>query len=617
MEPAELENMFGGQQEVGDIDIIAIGRRVKQIEPYYADFEDEQVGLRYVQKYGSNAAAMKAIGVSAPTAAERQAGLSTQKNKNVLDTLFKAYYPEEVGPQGLALGQTGVGGRIPAMFQQARAGIAPTEFTEFMTSFQRQMEASRPGLAKAAGDAGNIAWVEQIVAGKGVGDTANTPGEAFAIWAHAYGRMGHEVPQELIDKMKQYIQENPDATPIIKSTIKRLQNEDANFALRNQELRETGQDKQIIENFNQTSDLKIDLGSYEKNVDIQPVGVAEDLEKQFSEFMPETEERVTPGGTQGKDLRERGFLEQLFSLEGTKGMVTEAPGLAVEGLKEQGKVFQDLLKGDVEGAKRRAEEFRPKAERSQELFEATQDEIAAKASVATGLSMLKNALAPKLKAMFGTKPPAITEKFLTKALEQAGRGHEIRDKAIKTAQEAGKKVDGNKIYSGIKSWAKSAKSGATDAEVKQINQLLKRAEKFYKGKMLNPTTAKERWDVARQGYTAAGKAGNTVKSGFHTAVRDGVRQQLDKVAPGFEKGTKMIKEGLNQEKILKGIRDSQLRGQIKEGLQPTVASATQALKKVGGSMVSGAARTAGVGIGLGALAKIFGVDIPGAIREQQ
>ncbi|HEC65689.1 MAG TPA: hypothetical protein ENI23_10360 [bacterium] len=199
----------------------------------------------------------------------------------------------------------------------------------------------------------------------------------------------------------------------------------------------------------------------------------------------------------------------------------------------------------------------------------------------------------KIISPFKAKPAKFSKEILEEGLKLAEKGGKTRDVAVKSAQEAGKKVTGSKVFSKISAWAKEAKAGATSSQAKQIDDLVKRSTRFYKGKNLNPVTAKSRWDTATKGFSAAGKAGDTVQAGFHRAVRDGIRAELDKVAPGFEAGTQAIRKGLEREKVLKAIRTSLERSEVKEGLKETPSKALEALKK----LLFPAKLAAGVGIG--------------------
>ena len=199
-----------------------------------------------------------------------------------------------------------------------------------------------------------------------------------------------------------------------------------------------------------------------------------------------------------------------------------------------------------------------------------------------GVEAAKKALG----GILGKGKAKYSDEILREGLKLAEQGKSTRSAAIKAAQEAGKKVEGNKIFSGINKWAKEAKATSTSSEAKQVDDLVTRAKSFYKGKSLNPNTAKTRWDTANEGFSTAGTAGKTTEAGYHRAIRDAIRIELDKVAPGFEAGTKAIKAGLDREKVLKTVRTGLERTDIKEGLKSPVV---EFAKKTGSRAVGTAA----------------------------
>ena len=85
---------------------------------------------------------------------------------------------------------------------------------------------------------------------------------------------------------------------------------------------------------------------------------------------------------------------------------------------------------------------------------------------------------------------------------------------------------------------------------------------------------------------------------------------MDDIAPGFEKGTKMIKKGLEREELLKTVRTGLERTEIKQGLKSPLA---EFLKGTGKGVAGGVA----TGAGLYTIAKLLGLNISGAFREQQ
>jgi hypothetical protein len=459
------------------------------------------------------------------------------ETERVVGQLEDIYFGKE-GEESLAFGKSGLGGRLPGVTKKIERQVSPGEpgsATERLNTYLRTLESIRPQLAKAAGDSGNIAFQEQLQAGKGLPQPTDTPTEAIEIMQSARQKFGLERSEEL-DKLKQEI----------------------------------------------TGDMP-------------------DLSIQAN--LPETPPELGPTG----EFKNRTYLEKLFSLKGIKQYAKEAPKIAGKGVIATGQNIGDILTGDIESARQRSEQFKPQTERVKELDDAAREEIIAKLETVAGYQMLKGFLAPKLERAFGAKAPELTEDILRKGTEQAAKGKEVRNAAIKEAEGFGKKVSGNKIYSSIRQWADEAIPTSTDSEEKGIKTLLKKAERFYKGKNINPLTAKKRWDTAVTGFKTSGKAGDTIKSGYHMAIRDGIRSELERVAPGFEKGTAMIHEGLQEDKILSSIARSLERGKIVEGLKPTPSKAGEFAKKTGGKIVGGVA----TGTGLYALAKVLGLQFSG------
>ena len=210
------------------------------------------------------------------------------------------------------------------------------------------------------------------------------------------------------------------------------------------------------------------------------------------------------------------------------------------------------------------------------------------------MSVVKNALK--------SKAPQITPDYLLKGIQIAEKNKQIRTSLINKAQEVGKKVDGSKIVSEIKEWAVRAKR-ANPTSTTSIDKFVNGATKSYKGKNITAETAKNLWDDAYKGFSDAGTKGSTIEAGYHNAVRNILRKELDKIAPGFEKTTKGIKKGLDLEDLLKPVRESTKRSEIREGLKEIPSPLMDILKKI----VVPTAVGAGVGVPISvALYKILG-----------
>lgn len=195
-------------------------------------------------------------------------------------------------------------------------------------------------------------------------------------------------------------------------------------------------------------------------------------------------------------------------------------------------------------------------------------------------------------------PAKLTPEVLQEGLNLAEKGNTVRNTAIKAATSESKKIEGNKLTSAISEWATRAKrSNPTQKET--IDKFVKGATKSFKGKQLTAKTGFNLWQDANQGFSSAGKVGNSLEAEYHRVIRDTLRKQLEKVAPGFEEGTSLIKQGLLKEKVLKGVRTSLERKAVKEGLQETPSKL--------GKILKGAGKTAGTAVGLTALYKLLGM----------
>ena len=103
----------------------------------------------------------------------------TAKTENVVNQLESLFFGEGRN-EPLAVGEAGFGGRLPGVVAGAERAVSPGEpgsATERLNTYIRTLESVRPQLAKAAGDSGNIAFQEQLQAGKGLPQPTDTPTE--------------------------------------------------------------------------------------------------------------------------------------------------------------------------------------------------------------------------------------------------------------------------------------------------------------------------------------------------------------------------------------------------------------------------------------------------------
>src|SRR3990167_5103765 len=150
------------------------------------------------------------------TEGEKEAGRKEESAATLLDDLFALYYGKE-GEQPLSLTKEGQY-RLPAQLRvlgtKIKAGKA-NSVEKRIYEYNRILESKRSKLAKAAGDAGNLALQEQILAGKGLPDPASTFRESTVLFDSAYGAFaGGRRPEKLESYLQQQLptsQQTPDA----------------------------------------------------------------------------------------------------------------------------------------------------------------------------------------------------------------------------------------------------------------------------------------------------------------------------------------------------------------------------------------------------------------------
>jgi len=472
----------------------------------------------------------------------------------LLTELESQYFGNE-GDQPLAYGKYGFGGRVPGIVKGIESEIAPSKDTERLNTFKRTLESKRALLAKAAGDAGNLALQEQILAGRGLPDETSTLGEAmelFRVARNVYGLPESEAMKR-VSKITGDKEERAIATQAATLSSKPTDT-------------------------TQVPDLTA--------MKAEPGKISVPLSKVLTGLFPGLQATQIPIIKNILAQRGSDVLEKIDKGEHvTADEVLGAGGEMLRNALLGGGVTAGAVGGVISGLTKPGESAGERV-KSAALESAL--------SAATGGAIK---LGGKVTGLF---KPKYGKEVLEEGLNLAKKGEQVRDVAIKTAQEAGRKFKGNKIFKGIETWAEDAKATATSSEASQINSLLRRAKKIYKDKNISPVTAKKRWDTASKGYTASGIAGDTMRAEYHRAIRDVIRKELDKVAPGFESGTQTIRKGLEKEELLEPIRKGLEREGIKKGLK---APAIEFAK--------GTAKTLGSGAALLGLAKALNIPIFG------
>lgn len=411
-------------------------------------------------------------GTQGQTEEERKQQKKEEKSKIVIDQLFDLYYGKP-GEESLALTAPGEY-RLPAQLKTLETKFKAGEVNsieERIYKYNRILESKRAQLAKAAGDSGNLALQEQILAGKGLPGPDATPNEAIGLFDSAYKVFaGGKKPPKLDEEL-----------------MKAEQGQNATST----------QNQTGLPNIPRVSPKKPDRGLIGGTplADIFFPGIENARKKQ------ERNEQLTVGDKVA-------VLGDIATLA--------IPIAKVGALGKAGFAAKSALTGGIRGG--------------------TLPNIGD-----LGERAKSAAIGTLLGGVVGKLPRIITP-------ARVGKG--IRERAVEAAQAAGKQIEGNKFVKGIQEWAITAKQ-ANPGKGNQVTKIVDEATKQYKNKNISPSQAKNIWNEVNSGFTQGGITKTTVESSADRALRDLLRRELDVAAPGFEKGTKLIREGLNRGQFLK------------------------------------------------------------------
>jgi hypothetical protein len=168
----------------------------------------------------------------------------------------------------------------------------------------------------------------------------------------------------------------------------------------------------------------------------------------------------------------------------------------------------------------------------------------------TGAEIAATAEIPALMKAVIKKTPGLaklTAGEARKKLLPKQAGIALRDEAIMKAQQAGKTIKGDKLLTSVDDWAAKAKR-AFPKDRAAIEKFQQGAKLAFKDKKLTPQEAKDIWDLSQKGFQASGRTGKTLEGFYHRSMRDILRTELERIAPGFEKGTQMIRGGFERSK---------------------------------------------------------------------
>jgi len=198
------------------MDPVAIGKQIKQAFPQYANLDDATIGQKYLQKYGGAISGIQSgqinikdipeaqrVGVSvglqgvgyepkAQLSAAEQKKLDAATNADrILKQLEDNYYGAKGAEGDLAKGR--VGGISATLLEKIGMNAPLRNYKDLLVSI-------RPTLAKAAGDAGNLALQEQIMAGKVIPTAFATPEEAALKFKTVRARFG--LPERNLEEVQ-------------------------------------------------------------------------------------------------------------------------------------------------------------------------------------------------------------------------------------------------------------------------------------------------------------------------------------------------------------------------------------------------------------------------------
>ena len=226
------------------IDFAAVGKALQQQYPQYSKSNPETLGQLYVKKYrpadydayikqqsaqtslgesvakeqatraidyspeaiqqevnktvaieqAKNIETNKQSDIQAKKKAEQTSRDQANKGKKILDQLLGNYFK---GGQDTGLAY----GRVEGVNQtlKQKMGANPQ-----LNTYEGILATSRPTLARAFGDVGNLSQTEQEAAIKNLPNQFSTPEEAFTAWKEAYKRFGLTPPNRLLEIEKNY-----------------------------------------------------------------------------------------------------------------------------------------------------------------------------------------------------------------------------------------------------------------------------------------------------------------------------------------------------------------------------------------------------------------------------
>ena len=135
-------------------------------------------------------------------------------------------------------------------------------------------------------------------------------------------------------------------------------------------------------------------------------------------------------------------------------------------------------------------------------------------------------------------------------LRPAVAGKALRNEVVEAADKAGKVIEKSKIANSMQTWADDAVK-ANPGEEKAIKTIVDSVKKSFNKGTLRPSEAFKLYDDVDSGFTQTGITRTPIRAEADRALRSTLRKLIEEQAPGFDKGTKQIAEGLKRGKFVR------------------------------------------------------------------
>lgn len=172
-----------------------------------------------------------------------------------------------------------------------------------------------------------------------------------------------------------------------------------------------------------------------------------------------------------------------------------------------------------------------------------------------------------------TSAPRNIKNLLQGGVFSQGTGQEVRKQAVSVAKD---KIDGDRIANHMLEWGARA-TKANPGETRTVNRIVGEVIDEYAGKKISAKEGSKIWELIDKGFTQQGVTKTATKSQADRALIEVLRQELERVAPGWEQGTKLISRGLRNKNIAKGAARVAATGAVGAGAAAGAGAATYGL----------------------------------------